>query len=176
MGLDAETNVSPDYKQNANAFTGKIIKVTVEAEPARGQSPSHAETHTHRARRTGGDHAETRGGIGCHPGRARHVTAPLGQIDSTRSPPLAARMDHGYGNLYRAPGGLGKEAAAMRRMLAPLVLTSLFLSGTALAQTAHVMVQPDDMKWVEGPPSLPRGAKFAVIGGSPWRRDRSRCD
>ena len=32
MGLDAETNVSPDYEQNANAFTGNIIKVTVEVE------------------------------------------------------------------------------------------------------------------------------------------------
>ena len=30
VGLDAETNVSPEYKQNANSFTGKIIKVTVE--------------------------------------------------------------------------------------------------------------------------------------------------
>ncbi|MCI0365210.1 MAG: arylsulfatase [Phycisphaerales bacterium] len=30
VGLDAETNVSRDYKQNANSFTGKIIKVTVE--------------------------------------------------------------------------------------------------------------------------------------------------
>jgi len=30
VGLDAETNVSPDYAQNTNAFTGKIIKVTVE--------------------------------------------------------------------------------------------------------------------------------------------------
>ena len=30
VGLDAETNVSPDYKQNANTFTGKIVKVTVE--------------------------------------------------------------------------------------------------------------------------------------------------
>jgi arylsulfatase len=30
VGLDAETVVSPDYKQNANAFTGKIAKVTVE--------------------------------------------------------------------------------------------------------------------------------------------------
>jgi arylsulfatase A-like enzyme len=29
VGLDAETNVSPDYKPNANAFTGKIVKVTV---------------------------------------------------------------------------------------------------------------------------------------------------
>jgi hypothetical protein len=55
----------------------------------------------------------------------------------------------------------------MHRMLVLLVLTSLFLSGTALAQTAHVMVQPDDMKWGEGPPSLPSGAKFAVIEGKP---------
>ena len=30
VGLDAETNVSPDYKQFANSFTGKIVKVTVE--------------------------------------------------------------------------------------------------------------------------------------------------
>jgi arylsulfatase len=30
VGLDAETNVSPDYKQFNNAFTGRIIKVTVE--------------------------------------------------------------------------------------------------------------------------------------------------
>ncbi len=29
VGLDSETNVSPDYKQNANAFTGRIVKVTV---------------------------------------------------------------------------------------------------------------------------------------------------
>jgi arylsulfatase len=29
VGLDAETNVSPDYKQGANAFSGKIVKVTV---------------------------------------------------------------------------------------------------------------------------------------------------
>ena len=29
VGLDGETNVSPDYKQGNNAFTGKIVKVTV---------------------------------------------------------------------------------------------------------------------------------------------------
>lgn len=29
VGVDGETNVSPDYEQNANAFTGKIVKVTV---------------------------------------------------------------------------------------------------------------------------------------------------
>jgi len=30
VGLDAETNVSPDYKQGNNSFRGKIVKVTVE--------------------------------------------------------------------------------------------------------------------------------------------------
>jgi arylsulfatase len=30
VGLDGETNVSPDYPQGNNAFTGKILKVTVE--------------------------------------------------------------------------------------------------------------------------------------------------
>jgi arylsulfatase len=30
VGLDGETNVSPDYQQNNNRFTGKIISVTVE--------------------------------------------------------------------------------------------------------------------------------------------------
>lgn len=30
VGLDSETNVSPDYKQGNNAFTGRIVKVTVE--------------------------------------------------------------------------------------------------------------------------------------------------
>jgi arylsulfatase len=29
VGMDGETNVSPDYKQGNNAFTGKIVKVTV---------------------------------------------------------------------------------------------------------------------------------------------------
>jgi arylsulfatase len=29
VGLDGETNVSSDYKQGDNAFTGKIVKVTV---------------------------------------------------------------------------------------------------------------------------------------------------
>lgn len=30
VGIDGETNVSPDYPQGDNAFTGKILKVTVE--------------------------------------------------------------------------------------------------------------------------------------------------
>ncbi len=30
VGVDAETNVSADYEQGNNAFTGKIVRVTVE--------------------------------------------------------------------------------------------------------------------------------------------------
>jgi arylsulfatase len=30
VGLDAETNVSPDYPPSENAFTGRILQVTVE--------------------------------------------------------------------------------------------------------------------------------------------------
>jgi arylsulfatase len=30
VGVDGETNVSPDYKQGDNRFTGRIVKVTVE--------------------------------------------------------------------------------------------------------------------------------------------------
>jgi arylsulfatase len=30
VGMDSETNVSPDYKPNDNSFSGRIVKVTVE--------------------------------------------------------------------------------------------------------------------------------------------------
>ena len=30
VGVDGETNVSPDYRQGNNAFTGRILKVTIE--------------------------------------------------------------------------------------------------------------------------------------------------
>ncbi len=55
----------------------------------------------------------------------------------------------------------------MRTLLVLLVLVSFVSGGTALAQTGHVMLAPDDMKWSDGPPSLPRGAKFSVIEGKP---------
>lgn len=33
--------------------------------------------------------------------------------------------------------------------------------------TTHLMVTPADVKWSDGPPSLPAGAKMAVIEGDP---------
>jgi hypothetical protein len=35
------------------------------------------------------------------------------------------------------------------------------------SDTAHVMVRPDDVKWGPAPPSLPAGAKLAIISGDP---------
>ena len=35
------------------------------------------------------------------------------------------------------------------------------------AQSAHVMVTPDQVKWGPGPPSLPSGAQLAVLEGDP---------
>src|SRR5688572_33138712 len=32
---------------------------------------------------------------------------------------------------------------------------------------AEVLVTPSDVKWQDGPPSLPHGAKFAVLSGDP---------
>lgn len=33
--------------------------------------------------------------------------------------------------------------------------------------SGHIMVKPEDVKWMDGPPSIPPGAKFAVIEGDP---------
>ena len=38
---------------------------------------------------------------------------------------------------------------------------------SAAPAAEHVMVVPADMKWVDAPPSMPKGAKFAVLSGDP---------
>jgi quercetin dioxygenase-like cupin family protein len=42
-------------------------------------------------------------------------------------------------------------------------------SAAASNAPAHAMFRPDQVKWKEGPPSLPRGARFAVLEGDPAR-------
>jgi quercetin dioxygenase-like cupin family protein len=39
----------------------------------------------------------------------------------------------------------------------------------AATMTSHSVTRPDQVKWVDGPPSLPPGAKFAVLEGDPSR-------
>jgi hypothetical protein len=50
-----------------------------------------------------------------------------------------------------------------------VMLIALAVSGFAAsagwAQSAHVMVAPGDLKWEDAPPSLPPGAKIAIIEG-----------
>ncbi len=43
VGVDGETNVSPDYKQGNNTFTGKIVKVTVELKEMKAAAADEAE-------------------------------------------------------------------------------------------------------------------------------------
>jgi mannose-6-phosphate isomerase-like protein (cupin superfamily) len=65
-----------------------------------------------------------------------------------------------------------KGGARMRRMWsAALFLSVLLVAGVpAAAQThatsgGHVMLAPGDVQWIDGPASLPPGARFAVIKG-----------
>ncbi|WP_276131632.1 cupin domain-containing protein [Polluticoccus soli] len=53
-------------------------------------------------------------------------------------------------------------------------LTTLLLAGTLIcsfpaanAQHNHVIVSPDKLQWMDGPPGLPAGAKVAVLSGDP---------
>ena len=39
--------------------------------------------------------------------------------------------------------------------------------GEAAMMGSHVLVRPEEIKWMDGPPSLPAGAKFAVLEGDP---------
>lgn len=44
---------------------------------------------------------------------------------------------------------------------------ALSLGGVALAAGEHQHVMPGDVKWSDGPPSLPKGIKLSVLYGDP---------
>jgi len=48
-----------------------------------------------------------------------------------------------------------------------VVLGLMALSASALAASDSVLVNPESIKWAEAPPSLPKGAKIAVLYGDP---------
>jgi quercetin dioxygenase-like cupin family protein len=55
-------------------------------------------------------------------------------------------------------------------MAVAVSLLSGFMVGAAQAagdKAEHIMVAPDAVKWVDAPPSLPAGAKWAVLEGNP---------
>jgi hypothetical protein len=52
------------------------------------------------------------------------------------------------------------------------VVVGATLAGPAIAQStggAHTFITPTDIKWSEAPPTLPKGAKFAVLQGDPGK-------
>src|SRR5207244_7493978 len=72
----------------------------------------------------------------------------------------------------------GKGATMMRyptatRIGVAIAVSSIFIAA-ALAQDAkpgevHVVKGPSDVKWSDGPPSLPKGVKVAVLNGDPGK-------
>lgn len=54
--------------------------------------------------------------------------------------------------------------------IAVLILISFFsvnLTAQVHHEADHIMVNPKDIKWVDGPPGLPSGAQFAMLQGDP---------
>ena len=56
----------------------------------------------------------------------------------------------------------------MRKTVAAAAISAAFLTGAALADE-QVMMNPGDIKWGDAPPSLPKGAKLAVLNGDPGK-------
>jgi hypothetical protein len=52
-----------------------------------------------------------------------------------------------------------------------LIGLALLVAGAAQetgeSATAEVQIRPADIKWVDGPPSLPKGAQMALLAGNP---------
>ncbi len=64
---------------------------------------------------------------------------------------------------------MNKLVHAWRSIAIPALLVA-FLPATALAADAaadHVFMNRGDIKWADAPPSLPKGAKIAVLYGDP---------
>ena len=62
---------------------------------------------------------------------------------------------------------------ALARLAAGLLASAAF-AAAALAQGtsgAHTFITPTDIKWGDAPPSLPKGAKIAVLQGDPGKAE-----
>jgi hypothetical protein len=68
-------------------------------------------------------------------------------------------------------------AKTMVSMAVAVSLIGGFMVGAAQAagdKADHIMVAPDAVKWVDAPPSIPAGAKWAVLQGDPPQAGPSR--
>jgi quercetin dioxygenase-like cupin family protein len=66
---------------------------------------------------------------------------------------------------------LAGSAAAEQAKTEPAKKTPVTTAATTPVATTkkpdHIMVGPGDVKWVDGPPNLPAGAKVAILEGDP---------
>jgi quercetin dioxygenase-like cupin family protein len=64
-----------------------------------------------------------------------------------------------------------KKITSLALFAAALAISSLALAvdEKPVAKTEHVMFVAADLKWSDGPPSLPAGAKIAVLEGDPGK-------
>jgi hypothetical protein len=53
------------------------------------------------------------------------------------------------------------------RIIAALALGVLSLSSAQDGAGVEILLRPGDLKWQDGPPSLPKGSKFAIVAGDP---------
>jgi len=68
-----------------------------------------------------------------------------------------------------------KNNCRKSRLLLPIALILIFgmtcitvnAQDHSMKNPDHIMVKPENVKWMDGPASLPPGAKFAVIEGDP---------
>jgi quercetin dioxygenase-like cupin family protein len=75
-------------------------------------------------------------------------------------------MRHSSGVLVLATAGFvvgGVMVGRAQQAAAPAAIAPC--KPAAVAE--HIMLSPTDLKWVDAPPSLPAGAKFALIEGDP---------
>ena len=114
------------------------------------------------ARRHGADHRRTRGLAFLCTASTRRVVGAGGDIGYTAGTLRGRRR--------QAEPETGKDVTNWKKVDgAWKVADDIFNADAAPASAAgpHVMVAPGDLKWGDGPPSLPPGAKMAVIQGDP---------
>lgn len=85
------------------------------------------------------------------------ASGDIGYTSGTYEMSMAGASEKGkYVTVWRKEGDAWK------------VVEDIFNADTApQVASSHVMVAPADMKWVDPPPSLPPGARMAVISGDP---------
>jgi ketosteroid isomerase-like protein len=82
----------------------------------------------------------------------------IGYTTGTYEMSMAAGTEKGkYVTVWKKQGNEWKVAEDIFNADAP----------QAGAAAPHVMVAPGDLKWMDPPPSLPKGSRFAVISGDP---------